>query len=106
MFVVLHRWRLLEGRIAEFQRGWTELVQLNIEKHGALGSRLHKAENGVWISYAQWPTRELWRNSLEGPQPTEARALMVSAILEQFPPIELTPVLDHLIATHIGPSHF
>jgi len=102
MFVVLHRWRLREERITDFERGWSEVIRQNIEKYGALGSRLHKSKDGFWVSYAQWPTREHWHNSLEGPQPLEARALMVSAILEQYPPIEMTPVLDHLISTHIN----
>lgn len=30
---------------------------------GSLGSRLHRAEDGTWLGYAQWPTEEAWRKS-------------------------------------------
>lgn len=28
--------------------------------HGGLGSCLHKEDNGYFIAYARWPSRQLW----------------------------------------------
>ena len=29
-----------------------------IEKRGALGSALHKTENGYWLAYSRWPDKK------------------------------------------------
>ena len=59
-FAVLYRWRLTPGMEATFREGW-ERVTVQLKQHrGALGSRLHLAEDGTWVAYAQWPSREAW----------------------------------------------
>lgn len=64
---------------------------------GALGSRLHRAEDGTWVAYAQWPSKAAWEKSRssESVDP-EASRMMLEAEVEAFPPVLLTPVADFL----------
>jgi len=54
-FVVLYRWRLHRGREQAFVEAWSEVTRHLRETGGALGSRLHRGNDGLWYSYAQWP---------------------------------------------------
>jgi quinol monooxygenase YgiN len=96
-FAVIYRWRLKPDLEQQFIRGWSKATQLLINQRGALGSRLHQAEDGTWVSYAQWPSKESWlyHRSLPSLDPEISR-LMTEAEEEAFPPILLTPVADYL----------
>jgi hypothetical protein len=64
---------------------------------GALGSRLHIAEDGTWVAYAQWPSKTIWENHRTFPPvDSEISRLMIEAEEESFPPILLTPIVDYL----------
>ncbi len=107
MFTVIYRWKLKQDHEQAFKEGWSEIIHRNIEKYGALGSRLHKGEDGLWVSYSQWTSHAHWlaaRNLDDAHE--KARKKMVHAILKQYDPIILTPVLDHLIATDTHPACF
>lgn len=58
MIAVIYRWRVAKKHEAEFQRRWHEITQDILQHHGGGGSRLHQAENGEWVAYARWPSRE------------------------------------------------
>ncbi len=58
MIAVIYRWRVEKKHEAEFQRRWHEITQDILQHHGGGGSRLHKAENGEWVAYARWPSRQ------------------------------------------------
>jgi len=45
MITVLFRWDIKPENEQAFKEGWSEIIHRNIEKYGALGSRLHKSEN-------------------------------------------------------------
>ncbi len=57
----------------DFRRAWSEMTKLILKECGSLGSRLHRSEDGSWIAYAQWPSREQWENA--NVQAKEAAAL-------------------------------
>ena len=97
-FTVIYRWRLHAGRERVFRAAWEEVTKELMARRGALGSRLHKADDGTWVAYAQWANREAW----EAPRPLgpvfdSARELMQEAIAEAFEPLLLTPDSDHLV---------
>jgi hypothetical protein len=97
-FCVLYRWRVKPGRDQEFRKAW-ETVTREIRDHGGgLGSRLHKASDGTWLAYAQWPSREMWEavevKSVEG---QAALLVFIEAIEERMEPILLEPVADYLV---------
>ncbi len=97
-FTVMYRWRLREGSEPAFREAWEAVTRALMKERGALGSRLHRAEDGTWTAYAQWPSRAAWARSREA-EPVDARAalIMSEAIEESFPPILMTPVADYLV---------
>jgi len=103
MIVVLFRWEVNPVHEQVFKEGWTELVQRNIEKYGALGSRLHKTKDNQWVSYSQWISEDhyLKAQGLEDKH-EGARAKMLTAIISAAEPLVLVPVLDHLISTKLS----
>jgi hypothetical protein len=66
MFAVVYRWRVIAGREAQFEQGWTRGTERIAAEFGGLGSRLHKgAEPGVYVAYAQWPDQATWQKAME-----------------------------------------
>ena len=97
-FAVMYRWRIRDGMEERFQHAWEVVTKALRAERGALGSRLHRAEDGTWIAYAQWPTRSAWERSRElgSPDPAVA-ATMREATEESFAPLLMCPVCDHLV---------
>ena len=60
MYVAFYRWRLKPGTETQFESHWREGTLLFRNEQKALGSRLHRADDGTYFAYAQWPTRELY----------------------------------------------
>lgn len=98
MIVILFRWKIDPLHEKIFKEGWSELVQRNIEKYGALGSRLHKTKENEWISYSQWISEAHYLKALNLEDKHEgARVKMLTAIISSQEPLILVPMLDHLI---------
>ena len=96
-FAVIYNWRIRDGQEESFRHAWEIVTKLLKLERGALGSRLHRDEDGSFVAYAQWPDRRHWERSRElGPVDAEAAAVMVDAIEESADPITLVPVLDLL----------
>jgi len=98
IFTVLYRWRLHEGAEASFIDGWSCVSELLLTQRGSLGSRLHRGPDGLWYSYAQWPSAEARDLAFSG-VPVDAAALqqMRAAITESLPELVLDPVADFLV---------
>ena len=93
-FVVLYRWRLHPGSEQTFVSGWTR-VSDQLLSRGSLGARLHRGSDGIWYSYAQWPSAQARVDAFsEGNIDETAKAQMHSAIAEEFPEIVLAPIAD------------
>jgi heme-degrading monooxygenase HmoA len=109
MIAVLFRWEVKPGYEQSFQECWSEIMHFNIEKYGALGSRLHKSKDNQWISYSQWLSEEHFKNGFKafnssGEANTHdaheiARMKIHRAISKYYEPIVMVPVIDHLLAT-------
>ena len=68
------------------------------DKHGSLGARLHRGPDGIWYSYAQWPTAEARSRAFsQSPVDPEASALQHTCVAEYFPEIILEPVSDFMV---------
>lgn len=97
MFVVIYRWRLQEGQEPAFEQAWAELTALFKQLRGALGSRLHRAEDGMYVAYAQWPDRATYFLSAERGVPDPAiAARMNAAVTERLEPEFMETVHDLL----------
>ena len=105
MIAVIYRFHLTPGKEAEYQQHW-HTVATHFKAHrGALGSCLHKGEDGLWVAYSRWPDRETWRASWpegEAPMdhlPAEVReaALQMKTCVEEgkrLPDVVLDLVAD------------
>ena len=58
MFAAIYQCRIKPGRELEYRRLWHQIASYFISHKGAIGSCLHRAENGVWIAYSRWPSKE------------------------------------------------
>jgi hypothetical protein len=106
MIAVLFHWELKPGYEQSFKEGWSEIIQRNIEKYGALGSRLHKTKDNQWLSYSQWVSEKHFINAQNLKDSHEnARIKMINAISKAYPPIVMVPMLDHLMATGLSQPH-
>jgi len=95
---VLYRWRLRPGTELRFIEAWSRVTLLLREQRGALGSRLHRADDGTWYAYAQWPSSAARDAAFHG-EPVDPLAAqeMRDAIEERFPEVLLECVRDHLV---------
>lgn len=84
MFIVIYEFEVKEGREPAFREAWLELTRLIYRQAGSLGSRLHHTNTpGLMLGYAQWPSREHWRQAgtLNGPDAARARQRMGGCLL-------------------------
>jgi hypothetical protein len=58
MFAVIYRSYLKPDREKEYQEAWRSIATYFVEKRGAIGSCLHKTEEGIWVAYSRWPDRK------------------------------------------------
>ena len=97
-FAVLYRWRLRQGLEPAFQEAWARVTEAYLEQRGALGSRLHRSDDGLWVAYAQWPNRAAWERAQQASAvDVEAAQRMAEAIEESLEPILLHPCADYLL---------
>lgn len=98
MFVALYRWRLIQGREAQFTDAWSAVTIFYRDNFGSFGSRLHLGNDGVYYAYAMWPTAEDREKAFAADISPVAdhRNAMASAIAESFPETILDVVADHL----------
>jgi antibiotic biosynthesis monooxygenase (ABM) superfamily enzyme len=57
MFAVIYRFKLKPHQEADYQKYWRDIATYFREYSGALGSCLHKGENGLWVAYSRWPDK-------------------------------------------------
>ena len=97
-FAVLYRWRLHPGFEQQFIDAWSRISALLRDERGSLGSRLHRSQDGLWYSYAQWPSAEARDVAFAGdPVDAEAARLMREAIAISMPEIVLESVVDFML---------
>jgi catechol 2,3-dioxygenase-like lactoylglutathione lyase family enzyme len=102
-FIVLYRWRLRPGHETRFKEAWSIVTKALIER-GSLGSRLHNGNDGLWYSYAQWPSAEARTAAFATVlNVDDAQRTMDEAVSERFPEIVLTSSVDHLLANPTTP---
>lgn len=97
-FSVLYRWKLHPGMETSFVEAWSRVSALLLTQRGSLGSRLHRGEDGTWVSYAQWLSAEARSAAFSGvPVDPEASRQMHAAIAETLPEVLLESVADFMV---------
>jgi quinol monooxygenase YgiN len=98
MFAVIYRWRVAPDKECEFQEAWERVTRQFVSNAGSLGSRLHRSSDGVWVAYAQWPSRGAWESAqVTSDEGRAALAILRLAPEERFEPILLDVVTDYLV---------
>ena len=96
-FCVIYRWEVRPGMEEQFQFAWKQLTHEFKEQHGGLGSRLHKASDGTWLAYAQWPSRDTWSQAeIASERGLLAMKQLQDAVAKRLEPILLEPIADLL----------
>lgn len=57
MFAVIYQSYIKPDAEIEYQTLWKLIATYFIKHRGALGSCLHKTENGIWVAYSRWPDK-------------------------------------------------
>ncbi len=85
------------GYERNFQTGWHQRTEEIYRTCGSFGSRLHQAEDGSWVAYAQWPDRETY-DAAQSIAVVDARArtLFRESIEESYPDTYMHVVDDLL----------
>jgi hypothetical protein len=97
-FTVLYRWRLHPGSEDSFVEAWSRVSELLSKQRGSLGARLHLGSDGLWYSYAQWPSADVRSKSrAAGPVDPDASQKMRAAIAEELPEVVLESQADFLV---------
>ncbi|NBB16354.1 antibiotic biosynthesis monooxygenase [Caulobacter sp. SLTY] len=106
MYVAVYAWRVKPGKEAQFREAWRRGTRAITQLYGSFGSRLHQAEDGRFIGYAEWPDEETWRKAFDAKMvydDPEARAAFMDALEDDSRPGEMIGnmlVTDDLLTTH------
>lgn len=57
VFAVIYRAHILPEKEAEYVRHWKLIASYFVAQRGALGSTLHKTDEGMWVAYSKWPDK-------------------------------------------------
>jgi heme-degrading monooxygenase HmoA len=97
-FIVLYRWRLHPGTEEFFVAAWSRVSDVLRSERGSLGSRLHRGDDGLWYSYAQWPSAKARTDAFAlGSVDALAGEQMEQAIAERYPEVVLQSAADFLL---------
>lgn len=103
MFAVIYKNKIKKDKEKIFVQAWKVIAQHFINHRGALGSSLHKTEDGFWLVYSRWPTRAMrdasWGDNKEILPEEIMRAIeeLKACQEEQYPEICMEIVEDFLI---------
>jgi hypothetical protein len=57
-FAVIYRSYLKSGREQDYQTAWRKVAQYFVAYRGAIGSCLHRTQEGLWVAYSRWPDKK------------------------------------------------
>lgn len=57
MFAVIYKFKLQPHQEKTYQWHWKKVANFFINHRGAIGSCLHKGDDGIWIAYSRWPDK-------------------------------------------------
>lgn len=97
MYVAVYAWKVRPGYEERFREAWRRGTRQITEIYGSFGSRLHRAEDGRFIGYAEWPDEATWKAAFDAKMvydDAEARAMFIEALEEGSRPGELIAAME------------
>ena len=58
MFAVIYQGYIQVGRERDYEEAWNKVARFFVDQRGAIGSCLHRTNDGLWIAYSRWPNRQ------------------------------------------------
>ncbi len=86
MFCVIYHFKVKKGQEIAFQEAWHAVTEDMVQNYKSLGARLHSAEDGSCVAYAQWPDKDSWQSGhviIEA----ESRQMHVENLLDEIPTV-------------------
>ena len=68
MLAIVLEFDVIDGMQDAFRTSWIETTEIIYQNFGSLGSRLHEADNGQFIAYAQWPNLSVYECDHDWPE--------------------------------------
>lgn len=112
MFVVIYRSFIKPQCEKTYEKAWGVVANYFIEHCGAIGSVLHKSQQGEYVAYSRWPTKEM-RDAVWGDDTKPLPAAIEKAVNDlkscfdldkPHEEIELTMVNDLLLKETVANS--
>lgn len=98
MYSAFYHWRIKPGREQDFVRLWSEGTLLFRDEQNTLGSRLHKADDGTYFAYAQWPSADMFHGPRTlSPHHTQVLKDMRDCVEQSFPAVLGEVLVDCLV---------
>lgn len=103
MFVAVYRFDVIAEKEKAFKEAWRALTELILKHENSLGSRLHHEKDLTYIAYAQWHSKEQWKNAGENlpEEAAEWRAQMKASCIE-IKTIHELEMVDDLLVKYIS----
>ena len=57
MFAVIYKFKLQPHQEETYLLHWKKIANFFIKHRGAIGSCLHKGDDGIWVAYSRWPDK-------------------------------------------------
>lgn len=82
MFVVIYRGYLKPNLEKDYLESWKTIADYFVKYRGALGSVLHKAEDGMYLAYSKWPDKQTrdksWGESANADFPEHIKNVIIT----------------------------
>ncbi len=91
----MYTWTIVPELEDDFVRAWS-VATMAYRTIGALGSRLHRSDEGEFVAYAEWPSRDAWQNAGAQSPVDEATSATMRAATLSFSMRPLLPIADLL----------
>lgn len=89
MFAVIYRFILQPHQEQAYRECWRIIATYFKTYRGAIGSSLHKGENGIWVAYSRWPDRATRDASWPGEEvPNEVLPLHIRETIQKMQAIK------------------
>ena len=97
MFIVLYEFVIKAGFENQFESNWHIQTEYIYKLRGSLGSRLHRAKDGTYIAYAQWPSEEKYFAEVTMPLESVAAHRLMKDACSEIKTLKLMTVTDDLL---------